>query len=412
MKSFVKYYFYLLLFAPIFGYISYQITGFDGRQMLSYLALPLYLLFLLGHNRKIIIPRFIGIFIIYVIYVYIWNILIGVIEDKGFLKFIFNNFHIYFILVLIIIYNVTITDKTYNKFTLTIKLLLLVALIGSLIQFFIDPNWMIRPADWEINSGNIYLDRRPSVYTYVSPNDYGISILAFFSLILAIQIKSRNIKWIILFIIMVGLYSFLSNSRYVMLSFIIVLVQIYLSSENKIKILTLFYSIIALGILYYIYTVTLGVNLQKLSEERLFAEGSIQATSRYGAFINFLEFFPQNPIFGNGYQVSKEVREASQDIGSSRIHVGYLSHLVSYGVVGSFLLFYVWFALARDLYRKAKKSKFYGSFFAYLVFLFANATFPEFNMFFPGLILAVLFSEYFYRKSILMNPNLGHSNEL
>ena len=67
---------------------------------------------------------------------------------------------------------------------------------------------------------------------------------------------------------------------------------------------------------------------------RLFAEGSISETTRYKSISTFLDFFPRNPILGDGYRVSEEVRDASQKIGSSHIHVGYLQRLVSYGLIG------------------------------------------------------------------------------
>lgn len=403
MSDNIRFYFYLIILAPFVGYFTYYTIGFDGRQALSYLALPIFIIFLQHKKTEIVIPKFIYLYIVYIAYVYIWNIINGYIDEKGWLKYLFNNFHIYFVFILIVIYNTKLSNKSYSNFVILIKVILFIAIAGAIVQFLIDPNWMIIPFEWEYNEGIFYIDRRPSIFTYVGPNDYGISVLAFFSLILSIQLNNKNFIGMLIFIIITGLYSFLSNSRYVMMGFILVFAQIFFGKKKSNLISYIIFSSLAFIVIFYVYTNIFGVDLHTLGEKRLFAEGSITATSRYGAYINFLRFFPENPIFGNGFQVSDKVRDASNAIGSSRIHVGYFSHLVSYGLVGGVLLFSFWFSLARDLYRKAKHTAYYGSFFAFLVFLFANATFPEFNLFYPGIIFAFVFSEYYYQ---LYNNNI------
>ena len=134
----------------------------------------------------------------------------------------------------------------------------------------------------------------------------------------------------------------------------------------------------------------------RLWQERLFAEGSIEETTRYGAYINFLHFFPQTPFFGTGVHLTDEIWLASRAIHSSQIHVGYLSHLLTFGLFGSFLLFSFWFCLAKDLYKKAKLKGYYGPLFAFLVFLWFNVTAVDFRLGYPGLIIAFVFSQFYY----------------
>lgn len=401
MPNNLKWYFYLLLLAPVVGYFTYyNFNGYIAWQMLSYLVLPLYTIFLHNkQNAKIVIPKFFYFYIAYAIYIYAWKLFNGYYDEKGLIKYIFNNYHVYYIFLLAIIYNTNISHKTYKNFIKLIKITLFIALIGVLIQFFI-PNWMIRPIGWHESVGNIFIDRRPSIFTYVSDNEYGVSVLAFFSLIFSIQFIHKNVRWLIIFFIIIGLYSILSNTRYIMAGFVLVLLQFVLSEGKLKKFYYIIYFALALGIIYYLFTDVLGVNLKLLEQQRLFAEGSITATTRYGAYINFLRFFPEKPILGTGVHLTSEIARASRAIGSSQIHVGYLSHLVSYGLLGTFLLFSFWFYLARDLYRKAKQTTYYGPFFAFCVFLWFNVAAVDFKFRYPGLIIAFVFSQYYYSQYI------------
>jgi len=92
--------------------------------------------------------------------------------------------------------------------------------------------------------------------------------------------------------------------------------------------------------------------------------------------------------------LTEEIKEASKAVGSSQIHVGYLSHLVSFGIVGSFFMFGFWFLLAKKLYKSAKYTKYWGSFFAFLIYLWAQTTLVYYSIFFYGLIFAFVFDKY------------------
>ena len=173
MLNKTTWYYYLLLFAPVVGIISFTVIRYQGWQVLTYLIIPLYIIFILTRKKKIIIPRFTYFYILYALFIFVWNLNNGYLEEKGFIKYIFNNYHVYFILLLILIYNTSISTIFYLRLVKLVQIILLVALGGAIIQFFI-PNWMIRPEGWGENLENVFLDRRPSVFTYVSDNDHGI----------------------------------------------------------------------------------------------------------------------------------------------------------------------------------------------------------------------------------------------
>jgi hypothetical protein len=389
----------IVILSPFIGYLTYNfLSGYLPPQLLSYSVIPLYIIFLLSNKKNIKIPSFLIFYFLYIIYIYIWRLFNGYLEEKGIAKYIFNNYHIYAALLIIIIYNIKFDKAHLNRMSILIRIILIIALIGSLMQLIINPDLFIIPHGENINEGSIYLTRRPSIFTYVSDNDSGITVLAYFSIILSLDsIKKNNLR-LTIFISIIGLYSILTNGRYIMIGFLLVTLQLLIKQRFTKILKYLFFFSIAIILAYYIYANWLGFNLHELAEKRLFAEGDIKNTTRYLAYRLFLEYFPQNPIFGTGVHLTDEIMKAAYKGGSSQVHVGYFSHLISYGVVGSFFLFTFWFLLARDLYRKAKITGYYGSFFAFSIFLFANATLVDFNLFYPGIIIALIFSEYYFKN--------------
>jgi hypothetical protein len=97
--------------------------------------------------------------------------------------------------------------------------------------------------------------------------------------------------------------------------------------------------------------------------------------------------------------MSEEVWIASNAFGSSQIHVGYLAHLVAFGAIGSLFLFGFWFALTLNLRKTAMKTGYWGSFYAFLVFLWSNVTLVHYTIFFYGLIFALIFDKHYKDKN-------------
>ena len=79
---------------------------------------------------------------------------------------------------------------------------------------------------------------------------------------------------------------------------------------------------------------------------------------------------------------------------TSQIHVGWLKLLYYYGIVGALIYLSFVVALLRHLFLRAKKSKYWGSFFALLAFVVANFTLVELSPLYHGLLLALIFSRY------------------
>jgi len=246
----------------------------------------------------------------------------------------------------------------------------------------------------------LYQDRRTSIFGFVDLNELGLSFLPLLSILIGYKIKYR-IRNYSMYLLLGGLISILSNNRYVMFGFIILSVQVLLA--RKVRLTSLINYVLVSSILFLIIFQVLKIfdyDLQQWFENRLFVEGSITETTRFKAIMNFLYFFPKYMIWGTGVHLTEEIRTASEAIGSSQIHVGYLSHLVSYGLVGSALLFGFWFLLLKDLYKSAKTSNYWGSYYAFLVYFWAQLTLVNYSIFFSGLIFALIFSQYFKTKKI------------
>ena len=118
------------------------------------------------------------------------------------------------------------------------------------------------------------------------------------------------------------------------------------------------------------------------------------AKSRILSYEVFLKVFPANPYLGVGPETKKDVVDLLMGE-APIIHVGYLSYLYFYGIIGCIPIFLVLFFLLRDAWNVGRRSNFWGSFYGLLSFCFANFTLVYFNFSEMGIILAVLYIKYY-----------------
>ena len=115
--------------------------------------------------------------------------------------------------------------------------------------------------------------------------------------------------------------------------------------------------------------------------------------ARVTSYEVFLLKFPENPILGVGPETKDDVLDLLGGI--PLIHVGYLSYLYFYGIIGAGLLFISLFLILKKSWFVAKKNNFRGIFYGFLTFIIANGTFVYFNLAEPGIILAFIYLKYF-----------------
>ena len=141
------------------------------------------------------------------------------------------------------------------------------------------------------------------------------------------------------------------------------------------------------------------IDSNKYVEDRILSKS---ADTRLLAVDLFLKYFPQKPMFGSGIHVDDNLRRELAGR-SSQIHVGVLSHLYEFGIIGSLLFFLAWFFIAKKFYITAKTTGQYGIFIGFLCFLFANLTLVEYSMFYMGIIFLFIFNRYYSTRYIMDN---------
>lgn len=393
----------ILLFSPILGYFYLEIFALQKtiNHFLAFVFFILGFFFLFKRNLKI--HSFIVFYFLFAVYRLVWNI--DILSDdsiKNLTKIWYYIADFSIVAMLIIIYNVTFTDKFIATSKKIIFITLILAAIVSIIQVFDMEffNWYYDKEDFEKLS--IYTYRRGSIFGYIHISSAGYDFLPLLAVMLGVFLLNKDKKFIVCFIVG-GIVAFLSNNRYIMICYVFLYIMLYVYyKKNRLK-YTLYVIITILGF-YYFLTHIIGYDLIEWYNERLLAEGSIEETTRYKAISNFMKFFPQHPWLGFGEQ-TYEIRRASRAIGSSHIHVGYLSHLVNYGIVGCSFLYGAWMLILKKLYRTAKATNYWGSFFAFCCLLIAFATYSNSSIFFYGFMFAFIFDKYYTDKA-MTNQNL------
>jgi hypothetical protein len=395
--------FFILLFSPLLAYAYSEWF----RLPKTFNVLMVFVLFIYGvlffvNVKSLYIPVFAKYIMLFAIYRSVWLLLLDTdrhIYTQTYHHILF--FSIFF--TLIMIYNGSYTEKFIKNSVLVMKITVILAAVASIIQVFdfsfLDARHVYTdkiPEYAEIE--NLYSYRRPSVFGYIEQAALGLAFIPLLSALVGYLLVKKDKNYII-FLLLGGIVAFLSNTRFVMVGYLIISLQALVFHKVRFMGYVKYVVVVGISTVFFYYSLQyLGYDFSQWYEERLLSEGSIEKTTRYKAIDNFLKFFPQNPVFGTG-ELTEEVREASRAVGSSHIHVGYLSHLVYYGIIGCFFLFGAWFFILKRFYKTAKHSNYWGSFFAFLMFLWSFATMSQPSIFYYGLIFAFIFDKYFRDNS-------------
>lgn len=404
MKRIAQYLIFSLLLSPIISYVLIRHLKFPKPYyfVFSFIIL-IFSVFFFREVKILYAPKFLFLFFCYSIMRAYYHI-IYIERDKFWLtNYYYIILFISTFLLIIIVYNVTYSKVFIDRTVKFLKILIFGSVIISIIQVF-DYSFLNvwKFEDLQKYESSLYLLRRFALFGFSDPNDIGLSFVPMMAVFFS-HIMIEKARYINLYLLLVGVISFLSNTRYVMLGFLILLIQVIYTNSSKLNTrFKTFFSIIIVVATILLILNNLGYDFEEFQDKRLFREGSIEETSRYKAISNFIKFFPENPFWGTGVHLTDEIRKASHKIGSSQIHVAYLSHLVSYGIFGSFLLFGFWFYLSLYFYRNAKKTGFWGSFFAMMIYLMAQLTLVYYSFLLTGMIFALIFDKY-YMDSYKLN---------
>ena len=403
----------LMLFIPALAFLPEFLNL--SKDIMFYFRLAFWAcgFFFLIHssksNQKIGFPKMLYFLLFYIIYLFIWSFFNGDMARRGLLKIIINNVQLSTLFVVLIIYNTKFSEKFISAAITIIKYTIIIAAAVSVIQV-IKPNFMMSVyyKDMNFMGRSLYSIRRVSIFGYI-PLEYGLSFIPLLSSIIGVIYMHKK-KIPFTYLVLGGISALLTNTRFIMVGFLLLASQFFIIYKKILsKILKYLIITILLFIVLTLVLSNLGYDFGDWYQERLFKEGSIEEITRYKAIENFMIFFPRYYLLGNGEGLSDEIEAASNAVGSSQIHVGYLSTLVYYGIVGSFFLFGFWFLIAKKFYQTAKKTGYWGSFFAMLTYLWAQATLVHFTIFFYGLIFAFVFDKYYQDKYLTEENKAIHT---
>jgi len=401
MDKFVQLLFLVLLpFYPLWAWLSDTLVKLYINKIVILILLPIAIYYIIIKRLKF--PIYLLFLVIFTLYhlgsIYINNL---IPLDTNWLYYILSDTNFFACVFLFIIENTQFDFKFIKKMNHCIFAIVIIALVVSLIQikfpyFFVSP--ILKGIEYihYIEQG-----RNFSIFSWIDLNSLGIT----FPILISILISTgRTERLTFPFIIISGIIvSFLSKARYVMLSSIIVFSQLFFVSKidfrKKIYILLIFIiSVVAVVSIAKVY----NYDIQKVIDTRILERTSdlASARARVISFEVFLVKFPEHPLFGVGPITRLDVVQLLRGA-APIIHIGYLSYLYFYGIVGSFLIFISIFFLLRKAWIVGRKYLFWGSFYGLLSFCFANLTFVYFNLSEIGILLAVIYIKYFIDESFV-----------
>ncbi len=400
-------YFIALALAPIVCFIDYRTAdqGFDRIYGSTILILAIVLLIARGWNH-VLIRNYIPVGILLALFYTSWDVILwqDTIARKGVFYEFFLNHSLHAVAVLFVVDNLIFSKNLIQSLVKIMKGLIVLGAMVSLLQVVYNP-FLFTPEKFQASmlhyhwENNPLLVRRLSIFGFSNINDIGVSFLPMLALVVGYEIKENN-RIPILMLLLGFFISVVNNSRYIQLGFFIAAAPVLLYQGKVVRnfVIGMVGGVVMILLMALILQL-IGYDINSYIQERLLdASGG----TRLLALEIFARFFPENPFFGTGTHLTHEVFVALADR-SSQIHVGYLAHLFSYGIVGTFLALLFWGLIALRLWKVGRRTGFYGSFFGFLVFLWANVSMVFYWVFTFGLALAYLFASYYDRKQIEEN---------
>lgn len=398
---------------PIAGYLIRDKMNMEPDYVLGFIGFLLLGKFLFDRWRSgenIRIPHYLFLFGIFVVYTVLSAIFIsGKFMENGPIKYFYSDPFIRSFAILLLVENVEFSSKALKKGIGVLSIMLLFAATVSIIQvkdplfFLYQPvrEYQGVPSERVLHHLETTIEKiddskvrmlagyRLSIYSWINGLSVGIDSLAIFSILLGLNAMDRKKKGILW--LASAFICFLSSSRWIILNFFVVSFQVVLKQKN-ILLNVAKYLFIVVGLVFLIgFSASLiGVDIHSFVQNRLMDKG---ANTRLYAFEVFSKVFPSNPIFGTGGADTPEMLRLIAGK-TSQIHVGYLKLFYYYGLIGGFIYLLFVAAFLYDFWQRAKRSAYFGSFFAILALVVANTTLVELDPFYHGIILAIIFSRH------------------
>ena len=383
-------------------------------QFLSFIGIILLLIFR-SKDNPINFPRYVLFYLLFVLYDLFGNY---VLLDREFkIKYLFANQYIGAFNIMLIVENVVFSKLFYNKIIKYSKIILIFAFVVILIQEAINANFFVRTD--LVNESRIVggsESRLSSIYSWIGQNSSGFGFVPIFLLI--VEYLKKNQKKILVWILIGIVFAFLTKARWIMVNALFVFVLLLVEHKDKVKQFfkyLLIIPILAFGT--YLALNSVGINTEAIIKDRILESdkkdiSKKSAGTRLLAIKVFDKVFWDNPILGRGnvkYGLGgdgKQDYKLKKALGghSSQIHVGYLSLLYIYGIIGSFFFLGFLFLLLKRLYNEGKVTGIWAPFLGILGLAFANLTMVYFSLLEMGFII-VLVASRFYKQLYIMEKN-------
>lgn len=383
---------------PLWGWASYSLTSRHVSLFTCVIFIPLIFYILIYEKARL--PKYLLFYIFFTIFHLASVFINDLAKGQNLIYFILTDINVVACVVLFVVENTKLDRPFISNMNIMLLIAVAVSAIVSIMQI---PNsyFFINPELTQSVGGILYLEERRnfSIYSWINLNSVGITFPIIISILLS---YSNELKKSFPFVILGGIIvAFLTRARYVMISTIIVLSQLFFISkiELKKKVYILLLFIVSISLLLVLANIY-GFDIQRVVSDRILEQrtgmGSFKA--RIISFEVFKLKFPEHPVLGVGPSTRADVVQLLGGV-APLIHIGYLSYLYFYGIAGSMLLFLSLFFMLKDSWDVGKKHGFWGTFYGLLSFLFANVTFVYFNLGESGLILALIYMKYYKDKN-------------
>ena len=401
------------------AFVTYDILNIDFTrimQLLSYIGVILILVFRKSDN-PIKFPSYLFFYLLFILYVF-YSAFYQL--DRTFkVSYLFSNRLIGAFNFMFIIENLKISKKHYELLIKISTRVLVIAVLVILIQQTINKNFFIRKDLIEAGSAiSGSKDRLNSIYSWIGTNVAGFGFVPVFIIIIEYLDKKKKK---ILGLIMIGVvFAVLTKARWIMVNTLLVFVLLFVNHKNKSLIFFKYLTIIPMILVVMFFALnSVGIDSKKIVEDRILESdkkdiSKKSAGTRLLAIKVFNKLYWYNPIFGKGSikygmgGTGKQDYELKKALAghSSQLHVGYLSVLYMYGILGASFFFIFLILLIRKLYKDAKKTGYWAPLLGALGFVLANVTLVTFNFFQMGLLLSLVVNTYYLRNKNMITARI------
>jgi O-Antigen ligase len=386
----------LAVLFPFYPLLAYAFHFVNSKPMMFYLnllMLPVALYYLVNSRRKL--PSYLVAFLLFTLYhVGISFYTDTLPKNQNAVFFIFSDPNVFACSLFLLIENTVFDEPYMQRMNRNILIIVGLSLIVSIIQIK-DPTFLYDTSievEAFVGEGDI---RISSLYSFAGVNSGGIT----FPILIAILLNFYDTSHKLFPLIVIGglVVTFLTKARYVMISSIISFSQLFFSGRVSMqKIFSLLIGLVVIVAVVVAAANQMGFNINEVIEQRILEKDNEMgsAKARITSYEVFMKKFPEHPWFGVGPATRQDVKDLLGDE-APLIHVGYLSYLYYYGLVGCLFLFLTLFFILRWSWVIGKQYGFWGGFYGFLGFCFANVTFVYFNFAEMGIVLIVIYLHYY-----------------